>query len=371
MHCNPDSRASLRGAVYLALGTCLAAFAATATAEVQQTARIVLGPSQPSWSFFDLSGRFGGQALALTPSSDFLSFSPRRNGTWELYRVRGWGSPKPAIDHLPLPGYYSSHDERDLDDLTARVFVTPDGRYAVCSGTGEWLKRVHGRAVGQGRTESKLTVVDLATFQAVRSLRTDKFDLFEFHSVFMDAEGRIVIETNALNDKGSNAFLQLELPSLQAGQRCSFALVSDANHLEHPVATTPSTCTQMLHNITLEKYLLEQESLPPHHVDGYICANAHGEFCPQPDLFSPDLQFGLGIESEGRDSFLGSWVQTRATAFFFSVRTHREVGEMDITHQPPYLKFATFRGKTFLLFLRKGSVLTVYQLIDSAPANLQ
>jgi hypothetical protein len=47
------------------------------------------------------------------------------------------------------------------------------------------------------------------------------------------------------------------------------------------------------------------------------------------------------------------------------VKTHTEVGELDLTHSSPYIKLAAVAGKDFLVSVEAGSKLTVYQLIDS------
>src|SRR6202012_4283706 len=106
---------------------------------------------------------------ALTSTGDLLTLSPRRNGAWELFRVRAWSHEKPAVDHLHLPRHFSSRDQRDLENLEVNIYVTPDGSFAVCVGTAEWMKRVRGWRAGNARTVSFITVIDLASFNVAPS----------------------------------------------------------------------------------------------------------------------------------------------------------------------------------------------------------
>ena len=79
----------------------------------------------------------------------------------------------------------------------------------------------------------------------------------------------------------------------------------------------------------------------------------------------------MGVETEGHDSFLGGWVQTKAIAFFFSTQSHSEIGKLDITHKSPALVLASIKGKDFAMQLEKGAVLHVYELSNSPVATLK
>jgi hypothetical protein len=83
-------------------------------AEVRQVGQFSFTQKQASWTLGDLYGRFGQQAMALTAQGDLLVFSPRRTGAWELFRIQRWDTGKPAINHLQLADYFSSHDQHDL-----------------------------------------------------------------------------------------------------------------------------------------------------------------------------------------------------------------------------------------------------------------
>lgn len=340
----------------------LALLTAPVKAELQQINRFSFAQRRPSWTLLDLRGRFEEQSLAVTPAGDFLSFSPRRDGVWELYRVTAWNTNKPAVDHLLLPGYFSWHDQHDLEMLAVNLYVTPGGDYAVCSGTAEWLKRVNGRAVGRARMNSIITVIDLSTFKVINSVQTKAFNLLEFSSVALDRKGRILIESSSFKstaDKPRGEFLQLDVPSLHASPKC----VYDNEKPDQLVSITTRECSEDLGTSSLEDYLKTSSSYIPI-PSQFVCSDTTAEYCPQPDRFTPDNLFGLGMLTEGHDNFLGSWVQTRATAILFSTKTHLQIGELDLTHQSHYLELASMNGKDYLLVLRAGSELTVYQLID-------
>ncbi len=332
-------------------------------AEVRQVEQFSFAQKQPSWTLGDLYGRFGQQALAFTAQGDLLIFSPRRTGAWELFRIQKWDTGKPAIDHLQLADYFSSHDQHDLEELTVKVYVTPDGAHAVCVGSAYWLKRVNGKAVGKSRTNNIITVVDLATFKTVKRIDTKSLDLLEFQSLTMDREGRILVSSSVFGDSPHGEFVQLAVPSLEVGQKCTYAMVKSGSSKEHAIPKTVDACRQDLGAVPLEEYLNQAASVPT--ASGFICKDTKAEYCPQPDRFTTDNRFGLGVRTEGHDGLLGGWVQTRSSAVLFSVKTHTEVGELDLTHSSPYIRLAAVAGKDFLVSVEAGSKLTVYQLIDS------
>ncbi len=352
----------------LLLFTLLSFLGLTTEAQVHEVKKFSFAPKQPTWTWSDLSGYFEQESLALTSAGDFLVFSTRHNGTWELYRVRGWNTEKPVTDHVEMTGYFSSHDQHDLENVNVKVYMAPNNAYAVCVGTAEWLKRVGGKAVGKARTTSIIKVIDLSTFKVVNSTQTSATEPYEFQSVEMDGEGRIMVISNAFGAKQHGEFIQLNVPSLSASPKCSYDF-TDTQHMDHPVPDTVETCEQDLGPLTLEDYFKRASPNPPRS-PGFTCKDATAEYCPEPESFTVDGLFGLGVRTEGHDNILGSWVQTRATAILFSKSSHAEIGELDLTHQQAQLKLAPADGKDYLLSLLSGSELTVYELIDPAARKM-
>jgi hypothetical protein len=336
----------------------------TARSEVRLIRKIPFASHHAEWSLLDLYGRFGQQALALSPAGDLLTFSSRPNGVWELYRVHEWNTETPSVDHLQLPGYFSSQDRHDIENLDVNVYITPNGAFAVCVGSAEWLKRVHGWAVDKAKTDSIITIIDLTTFKIINSVRTKAVDPYEFQSVNMDGEGRIVITSSSFHTRNRNEFIQLEVPSLHSGSKCVYDTFQDKQYKEHVSAVTVEDCNRDLNSKSLEDYVFISVSNLSTSTK-YVCKDIGAEYCPQPELFTPDQRFGIGIESEGHDNIFGSWVQTRAMAIFFSNNTHNEIGELDMTHQPAYLKLASVDGMDYSIIIRSGSELDVYELLDS------
>jgi hypothetical protein len=211
-----------------------------------------------------------------------------------------------------------------------------------------------------------MTAVDLESFKPVASLRTDSLSLLNFHSVWMDKEGRGVIVTSDWGADGKNFLIQLGIPSLTVQARCEYSNVAGPNNTSHPIASQSGQCATFSSGSTFEAYLAEEPGItPPSSTHGYICRSPDLEYCPQPETFTSDGQIGMGIETEGHDNLLGSWVQTRAVAIFFSTSTKREFARMDLTHSSAYTKLAASGGKGYLLSLKDGSELTVYRLNDA------
>lgn len=333
-------------------------------AQLRQVSRISFGPKQPTWTLLDLDGKFEQQALALTSTGDLLILSARRSGVWELYRVRDWNHEKPDTDHLQLPGYFSSRDQHDLESLEVNIYVTRDDAFAVCVGTAEWMKRVHGWRAGNARTVSSITVIDLAGFNVVRSIQMKTVDPFEFQSIEMDAEGRIVVSRSSFVDRSRHELVNLDIPSLRQSQKCAYSVSYDDKYRAKFTLITTEECNRILHSMSLEDYL---EVFRPNasKSSGFTCKDSKAGYCPQPDSFTPDRRFGLGMRTEGHDNLLGNWVQTRATAILFSADRHKEIGEIDMTHSPRHLRLAAVDGQDYLLSIRAGSELTVYQLFDT------
>ena len=338
----------------------------SAHGEVRLLRRVSLGLAQ-HWSVFDFWGSFDRTAIALTPGGDVLVFSARRNGNWELYRARGWNTERASVERLTLDGYFSTKDQRDLDELTTHLFVTKDGAYAVCVGDAWWLKRVHGNAVGNSRADNIVAVVDLATLKIANRIHTKDLHLFdEFQEVRLDANGRILVIGSPLGHSQRGAFVQLAIPSLIPGAKCEYNSVPDKTATTHAVAATDESCQKALGPVSLENYLATDQPIitrdPP-----FKCTNAAAEYCPQPYEFTRDQRFGLGLRTEGHDALFGGWVETRAVAVIFSTKTRSEIGELDLDKNRdtgPLLE--SVHERIYLLVLRNSTELGVYEVSGSS-----
>jgi len=344
---------SIRSAICASFLLCLVSWL---SAQISESRTLSMGPPDRK-VLFD---------VAVTPSGDVLSFVARNDGRWDLYRVHDWLSEHPVTDRLFLTGYFSNRDRRDLDGLSSRVLVTADGTYAICVGSAEWLKRKGGWAVGPAKSEDIISVVDLASFKVINSARTSGLDLYEFHGVEMDAQDRIVVDTLSPGPPRRGAFIQLAVPTLSVGLKCSYDWVSDKNHNEHAVVTTAETCSQALRSTSLEDYL---KGLTPVTSSSrtFICKDVTAEYCPQPSWFTSDSRFALGERIEGHDTFLGGWTETKHTYLLFSAIKGTQIGEIALpTNDSVRPRLIVTAGRDYLLVLRAGTVLTVYDLRDGS-----
>jgi hypothetical protein len=338
----------------------------SARGEVRLFRRVSLGPAE-RWSVSDFWRNFDRNVIALTPSGDVLMLSARRNGNWELYRARRWNTERASVEQLTLDGYFSTKDERDLDELTTHLFVTKDGAYAVCVGNAWWLKHIHGNAVGNSKADNIVVLVDLATFKIANRIHTKDLDLFdEFQEVRLDANGRILVIGSPLGHSGSKAFVQLAIPSLIAGAKCEYNSVPDKTRTTQGIAATGEGCQKALGAVSLENYLSTDQPIitrdPP-----FKCADSSSEYCPQPYNFTSDQRFGLGLRTEGHDALFGGWVETRAIAVIFSTKTRSEIGELDLGQNRdsgPLLE--NVDGRIYLLVLRHSTALSVYEVSGSS-----
>jgi hypothetical protein len=182
----------------------------------------------------------------------------------------------------------------------------------------------------------------------------------------MDAEGRIRVssDSGATKEQERGEFVQLDIPSLHSGPKCIYGISYDHSARGIPEAITVNECAQDLHSTSLDEYNKSFIKQFPAISSGYVCKATKAEHCPQTLDFTPDKQFGIGMDEEGHDDIIGGWVMTRLTAVLFSARTHTEIGEIDMSHNPPYIKLTTVKGKDYLLWLKNGAELTVYQLLD-------
>lgn len=317
--------------------------------------------------------------VVTTPGGDVLSFVAKDTGDWELYQVSNWLEEKTNVKRLVLPGYFSKKDsrkdEKPLEEMSIRVFVTRNGKFAVCIASAEWLKRVRGWAVGSATSNDIISVVDLATLKVVAQTQTGDMSLFEFHGVDLDNEGHIRVSSLAPSGRTEHgvfissgtsqhaAFIRLDIPSLEAGARCAFDWIEDSPGKRHPQPTTDSRCDETLGSKPLGEYLSEEESklnLRPK-----VCEKNNSEFCKVPGEFTPDGKFGVGFRTEGHDNIFGSWVITSQSLIVFSSARGKDIGDIkEPTDYSSRVKLTTMNGSDYLLVIHGGTHLTVYEMRD-------
>jgi hypothetical protein len=244
--------------------------------------------------------------------------------------------------------------------MSARVFATRDGKYAICVGSAEWGKRVSGRAVGHATSDDVISIVDLSTFKIVATAQTQSLDLLGFHGVVLDDDGFVRVESSGLKH---NAFVRLSVPTLEAGPKCAYDWIEDSPGKQYPQPTTDKECQGILKTRALADYLHEGQVLSAQSVK--VCENSNSEFCHIPGELTADEKFGVGYRSVGHDSFLGSWVTTSNSYVIFSASRGIDIGEIkEPTNDSFRDSLAFVRGQDYLLVLQSGTHLLVYELQD-------
>jgi hypothetical protein len=318
--------------------------------------------------------------MATTPRGDALSFVANDTGNWELYRVSDWLAEIPNVEHLVLPGYFSKKDsrkdEKPVETMSTRVVVTRDGKYAICIGSAEWLKRVSGWAVGSATANDIISVVDLSTFKIVSMTQTENMNLFEFHGVDFDEEGYVRVSSLTSSGKVEHgkfissgipqraAFIRLSVPSLEMGPRCTYDWIYDSPGIRHPQPITESRCDEAVGSKPLADYLREGE--PNASPRPEVCENNDSKFCHVlPREFTADGKFGIGSDSEGHDNIFGSYVITSEALLVFSTSRRVEIGRIKApTDDSFHEKTISLEGRDYLLVIQGGTHLMVYELRD-------
>lgn len=306
-------------------------------------------------------------SMATTPAGDILSFVARDTGEWELYRVSGWLSEKPIVERLAVPGFFSKKDSnrdgRAMEMMGPSIFVTRDGKYAICVGSAEWLKRVNGWAIGHATSDDAIAVVDLSTFRIVATTHTEGLNLFEFHEVTLDDDGYIRVGSLSSGKDRHGAFVRLSIPSLKVSPTCAYDWAEESPGRQHPRPTTVKECSDILRQQSLADYLKVKETDSV--VRSRVCSNNDSEFCQVPGEFTADGKFGIGIRCEGHDNFFGSWVTTSNSYIIFSTSRGTDISEIKEPTNDSFQKsLISVEGEDYLLVLQSGTHVMVYRLQD-------
>ncbi|MGH9698114.1 MAG: hypothetical protein ACRD5R_09815 [Candidatus Acidiferrales bacterium] len=310
----------------------------------------------------DRSVLFG---MAVTSRNEVLSFVAKDTGNWKLYLASNWLNQNPAIEEVPVPGFFSKLDYRrdgkSMETMNSQVFATRDGKFAVCVGSAMWLKRVGGRAVGEAAADEVIAVVDLSRSKIVAATNTADLDLFGARGVTLDDDGFLRIESLSVGKVRQGAFIRLSIPSLRPGPKCSYDWIVDSPGKEHPQATTTKECSEIIGSRSLADYLNEGQRRPAARPD--VCENNQSEFCRLPGEFTPDSQFGVALRTEGHDNFWGSWVVTSNSYIIFSTSRRVDIGEIkEPTNDSFQRAVTTVDRHNYLLVLQSGTHLTAYEL---------
>ncbi len=125
-------------------------------------------------------------AMAITPEQDVLSYVAKGDGKWLLTRVRSWLDNSPLEQTIDVPGWSRADLIGLFGRLTADLFVTPDGRFAICVTAGVW--KHDNQEMG--------SVVDLQEFKVIKTTHTSQN---ETRAHYLDRAGRFVSLASNVN----------------------------------------------------------------------------------------------------------------------------------------------------------------------------
>lgn len=335
---------------------------ASLSAELRELRTFSLGPHSARWTLFDRTGSSEKSAMAVSALGDLFVLSSKHGGNWELIRIRNWSGAIPDISHLLLPGYFSRNDRHQIENFYAQLLLTPDGRYAVCIGSAEWARKGPRKNATRSLSENVITIVNMQNFTIEQRRQTSDLGLFELQSFGMTSGGRLFVDSMARSSQAERVLIPLDLPTLQAGRKCEYKWSGSRPGKDaEPISVTIEGCAQALSPSSLEQVLAP---VPSPVLSGFACGKASERLCPQPDHFTPDRRFGIGLRAEGHDSMLGRRVWRGRAVVAHSTRTRSEIGEIGLMHNSVELLLPSLAGKDYLLILRSDSELAVYELLD-------
>lgn len=343
-------------------------FNSLVAAQVKKVNEFSIGKSQSSWTLNDPYGYFHRDIITTTPEGDIFMFSSSPTGTWELTRIRNWMTSTPEIKHLPLPGYFSIKQRNDLDDITMQLYTFSNSQYVICAASAEWLKREHGKAVGNARNKLLMAVVDKDSM-AIRTNKSIPDGISaDFVSIELSNTNELIFSTSHwnpfTNSVGSQnhqqKYTRLSVPELLETDSCNVEWKpSKPGAGDEPFPIMDESCMRLLRGRTYHEMMTTKSDQQAH---GYSCTDKKLEFCPQPEKFTPDGKIGLGFCTTGHDTLLGSWVEDSATAVLFSTATKREFAAYDIKHDDLYVQLTTSNGKDYLIGFLKRNIFRIYEI---------
>jgi hypothetical protein len=326
-----------------------------AQSAVRKINEFTFAPRQNAWTLRDLFGHFAEFSTAVSTDGALFVFQASPRGVWRLTRIRNWQTEKPEISLLELPGFYTIKDGKDLEELTVKISLDHDQRSAVCIGSGWWNKRVHGKSIGIAHASSRISIVDIASMKISRQFDTSMLEASEFESVHLDKADRISLQRKTTLEQASEKIVTLMLPNFDFGPTCDYVATGNNLYTEQ----TPESCKVLLRGEDLSSYIYKPFRSAP---GQYSCLAPKLDYCPQPDVFTPDRKFALGIATEGHDNFFGSWVETGSQAVLFSADTKAEIGRVDLHPAYGVPLITSIDGDEYLLVINQASSISIYKI---------
>jgi hypothetical protein len=303
--------------------------------------------------------------MAVAPDGDFLALVGMQDSHWQLIRVKEWWSPNPVVDRVTVPGYGRA-DEPNRFGLTPQVLVSPDSKFAVAIASASWPDPVQRRAgTPPQQPDALLTLVNLQTFTAVKTLRASELGLETSEWRFDSASS---LRADGLSPAGSGEAVGserwvafLSMPELRVIQRCDYSVPTNSGALKfvlHEPASPPCQKTVGELQKASDDYYLHRIS---QHAELKERLNASCGI----EGISPDEKYAFGSCRDGHDTLWGySWGPESTTIYSI----HEPTVEV-LNHKPHHLtdvRLATVAGNDYVLALEDAERLTVYRLEKGA-----
>jgi hypothetical protein len=135
------------------------AMAGHSTAELKAVREYLLRPPRDKKILFE---------MAVTPEQDVLSFIANPKGKWRLSRVRRWLDKEPEEQTIIVPGLALGDRKQWAGPWSAKLIVTPDGKFVVCVTSG-----FHIGPADRGQDEF-VSVVNLLDLKVVSSIHASE-----------------------------------------------------------------------------------------------------------------------------------------------------------------------------------------------------
>lgn len=339
--------------------------------------------------------------MKVTSSGDVLTLIPQ-NGKLRLTRIRNWLEQKPADQTIDLPGWpprtiFSNPDrlpDRVFFGVEAELFVTADGRYAVCIAPG--FSRDRG-------TDDLISVVDLLKFQVVGTIHTPALGfriapsgglISKLWELFLHPSGYLaLLETSpdifppgkpsSYKDYRVEPVLRpetlavLTLPSLSNLGECHFSETHPFNgSTPWVVVDDPGECGAVLAAMPNGPASLSEFLQGLERANGFKRQGNYRQsgLC-QPSTETADGRFKIAGCGKGhfvRGFWANSFVTDEAWERVGSVETDEEIGRLSLaTRDSVTARYFGHDGRSFLLVVERGTRLKVYEITDSPPAKAQ
>jgi hypothetical protein len=305
-------------------------------------------------------------AMAVTPGQDVLSFIASDENRWRLSRVRRWLDDQPIEESLAVPGL-GRGDGDVWAGLSTTLFLSPDGKLAVCIASGA------RRAAAYERQEF-VSVVDLSQFRVIVTVRPSSLAHLagSYRSFNLNRNGRLVVNgiTSTRSDgifRSQHKLAILALPGLDVIDGCEYSewstgVLGSGSHLE-----SEGACAGLVKNAgvaSLQEYLRafidNDEVLESGRVRPAECA-----FLTYASYVSRDGRLRRELCTSGHRSFWGNFVVSNARENVFSAETGKKLGSIKWpSSHPLQARFTVANGQDYLMVMEGGTLLRVYHIVN-------